>query len=193
MKTLAIDAGHGQDNRRPGVFDPGAVAGGKRESDLAWALLETLRYVATTEYATDVRIVLTRDTKAEAAPVGGRDNEATREGADFFLSLHWNAADTPQATGTEVFYRSAEGLDWARTVLNATVNAFGLRCRGVKTESESQHSRLAVLDFPGPACLLEVGFITNPADVERITSEESRPRRLSWARGILDYVSEAVI
>ena len=151
MRVLAIDAGHGQDNRRPGVFDPGAVAGGKRESDLAWMLLETLRYVATTEYATDVRIVLTRDTPTEAAPVGGRDNEATREGADFFLSLHWNAADTPQATGTEVFYRDPTDEAFAQAVLSATVGAFGLRCRGRKKESESQHSRLAVLDFPGPA------------------------------------------
>lgn len=191
MKTLAIDAGHGQDNRKPGVFDPGAVAGGKRESDLAWALLETLRYVATNEYATDIKIVLTRDTPTETAPVGGRDNEATREGADFFLSLHWNASDRQEATGTETFYRGAEDLDWARAVLNATVSAFGLRCRGTKTESESQHTRLAVLDFPGPACLLEVGFITNPADVERVTSEASRPRRMAWARAILDYVSEA--
>lgn len=190
MKTLAIDAGHGQSNRTSGVFDPGAVAGGKRESDLAWALLETLRYVASQEYAADVRIVLTRDTPTEAAPVGGRDNEATAEGADFFLSLHWNAADRVEATGTEVFYRGAEDLDWARRVLNASVNAFGLKCRGVKTESESQHSRLAVLDFNGPACLLEVGFITNPRDVERITSDDSRPRRVSWARAILDYVSE---
>lgn len=191
MITLAIDAGHGLSNRREGVFDPGAVANGKRESDLAWGLLETLRYVATTEYASDVRIVLTRDTPTEAAPVGGRDNEATREGADFFLSLHWNAAESQSATGSEVFYRGAEDLDWAKSVLNATVSAFGLRCRGTKTESESQHSRLAVLDFSGPACLLEVGFITNPADVARITSEESRPRRLAWARAILDCVSEA--
>lgn len=190
MKTLAIDAGHGQDNRRAAVFDPGAVANGKRESDLAWALLETLRYVASAEYAADVKIVLTRDTPTESAPVGGRDNEASREGADFFLSLHWNASDRTEATGTETFYRGAEDKDWAQAVQGATVGAFGLRCRGLKTESESQHTRLAVLDFPGPACLLEVGFITNRQDVERVMSDESRPRRLSWARNILDYVSE---
>ncbi|ARU40019.1 hypothetical protein CCB80_02250 [Armatimonadetes bacterium Uphvl-Ar1] len=30
---ICLDAGHGMSNRTPGVFDPGAVAGGVREAD----------------------------------------------------------------------------------------------------------------------------------------------------------------
>ncbi len=37
---ICLDAGHGMSNRTPGVFDPGAVAGGVRKADVAldWAL-----------------------------------------------------------------------------------------------------------------------------------------------------------
>lgn len=37
---ICLDAGHGMSNRTPGVFDPGADAGGVREAGVAldWAL-----------------------------------------------------------------------------------------------------------------------------------------------------------
>jgi N-acetylmuramoyl-L-alanine amidase len=43
------------------------------------------------------------------------------------------------------------------------VNALGTHNRGVKTESASQHARLAVLNFPR-AVLIELGFIDHAGD-----------------------------
>lgn len=47
---------------------------------------------------------------------------------------------------------------------DALVLATGLPNRGLKKEADSQHSRLAVLDFVPPACLMEIGFIDNDHD-----------------------------
>jgi N-acetylmuramoyl-L-alanine amidase len=44
----------------------------------------------------------------------------------------------------------------------------GTKDRGIKTEGASQHSRLAVLNFPR-AVLIELGFIDHPSDRARMT------------------------
>jgi N-acetylmuramoyl-L-alanine amidase len=90
-----------------------------------------------------------------------------------FLSIHCNAADG-KATGVEVFYRDSQDKIFAQLVLDSLVEATGLKSRGLKRESDSQHSRLAVLDFGPPACLAEIGFLDNPHDRSVIRNREVR-------------------
>jgi N-acetylmuramoyl-L-alanine amidase len=96
-----------------------------------------------------------------------------------------NAA-TGTATGTETFYRDSADKVWARKVQDAALAAWGLRDRGLKTEADSQHSRLAVFDFDGRAALLEVGFIDNPLDRGRA---QDRDRRIAFWAGLLDNLT----
>lgn len=180
MIRLWLDAGHGQDNRREGINDPGAVHGGMTEAEQAYRLVESGLWVAANHFAGLLTVGLTRDSRTESAPVAGRDNEATREGATHFISVHLNAGG---GMGTETFYRDARDKALASIVQAAAVGAFGLRDRGLKTESESQHSRLAVLDFAPPACLWESGFIDHPSDMAKLFGEGSRERRVDfWGR-----------
>ena len=167
---LAIDPGHGMSNKRDDIFDPGAVAAGVRECDIAleWAL--TGKYILP-QYG--INHFLTRDDNLDEVPVGRRDDMAAVAHCTHFLSIHCNAADG-KATGVEVYYRDISDRAFAQLVLDSLVEATGLKSRGLKRESESQHSRLAVLDFGPPACLAEIGFLDNPHDRSVIRDREVR-------------------
>jgi N-acetylmuramoyl-L-alanine amidase len=168
--NLAIDPGHGMSNKRDNVFDPGAVSAGVRECDIAleWAL--TGKYVLP-QYG--INHFLTRDDNLDEVPVGRRDDMAVAAHCTHFLSIHCNAADG-KATGVEVYYRDISDRAFAQLVLDSLVEATGLKSRGLKRESDSQHSRLAVLDFGPPACLAEIGFLDNPHDRSVIRDREVR-------------------
>ncbi len=157
-------------NKRDDVFDPGAVAAGVRECDIAleWAL--TGKYILP-QYG--INHFLTRDDNLDEVPVGRRDDMAAAAHCTHFLSIHCNAADG-KATGVEVYYRDISDRAFAQLVLDSLVEATGLKSRGLKRESESQHSRLAVLDFGPPACLAEIGFLDNPHDRSVIRDREVR-------------------
>jgi N-acetylmuramoyl-L-alanine amidase len=172
---LAIDPGHGMSNKRDDVFDPGAVAAGVRECDIAleWAL--TGKYILP-QYG--INHFLTRDDNLDEVPVGRRDDMAAAAHCTHFLSIHCNAADG-KATGVEVYYRGSSDRAFAQLVLDSLVEATGLKSRGLKRESESQHSRLAVLDFGPPACLAEIGFLDNPHD--RSVIRDRNVRLKFWA------------
>lgn len=168
---LCLDPGHGRDNRGVGRgYDPGACAAGLCEADivLQWGL--TGKFVLT---QLGIAVVMTRDDDLDIAPVGQRDEFAERKGASHFLSIHCNSA-SPSATGTETFYRDSADEAWAQKVQNAALHALGLRDRGLKLEGASQHSRLAVFDFDGPAALVELGFITNSRDRAKMLSRDVR-------------------
>jgi N-acetylmuramoyl-L-alanine amidase len=156
---ICLDPGHGMANRRPGVYDPGAVAGEVSEAEvvLAWAL--ELRCLLLRD---GHQVVLTRSNDTDPVPVGRRTAIAREHGCDLLLSLHCNAFNG-KARGTETFYRGAPNQVEAVRINRAVVSALGTTDRGAKTEASSQHSRLAVLGFP-KAFLIELAFIDNPED-----------------------------
>jgi N-acetylmuramoyl-L-alanine amidase len=176
---IAIDPGHGQDNKTIGKFDPGAVNifTKNRECDIAlvWGL--TLKHVLT-EYG--IPCYMTRDDNTDSAPVGYRASRAREANCTHFISLHCNS--TPFAHGTETFYRRSPQL--AQMVQTAAMNAMGGRDRGIKTESKSQHTKLAVLNFPASA-LLEIGFISHANDLEKMLRKSVR---ISFATGFAEAI-----
>lgn len=183
---LCLDPGHGCSNRRAGAYDPGAVAGGIAEADvvLQWAL--TLKWVAAQEFR--VSLWLTRDDDRDPDPVGTRDDRAEAARCTHFLSLHCNAGG---GSGVETYYRDASDREFARLVHRAALRATGLPDRRLRTEDQSQHARLAVLDFDGPACLVEIGFLDNGTDRARLLD---RSVRIAFARELLrglDRLSQA--
>jgi N-acetylmuramoyl-L-alanine amidase len=167
---LCIDAGHGFSNRRPGVYDSGAQSGGVSEADIALAWALTGRWIAK---QCGIETFLTRDDDSDPDPVGQRDDKAEMAGCTHFISLHCNCADGT-ARGTETFYRDERDMKLATIAQKAARISLGLKDRGLKTESSSQHSRLAIFDFDGPACLLELGFIDNEFDQAAMMLRDNR-------------------
>lgn len=164
---LCIDPGHGLHSSSPRHFDPGAVASsGEREADIVLAFARTLRTVCV---ANGIEVFMTRVTNDQPAPLVGRVQRATEAGADVLLSLHCNAAVDPRAHGTETLYR--ESREFAIEMQRATLAALGLRDRGVKRRPE-----LAMLRFPKPCALIELGFISNAEDRAVLLDARSAPR-----------------
>lgn len=159
MKTIILDAGHGMSNRRAGHFDPGAVSNGVRESDIA---MDWANEIRASLRAMGYKVVRTRVDDKDPAPVSARAGIAREYNGDIMLSIHCNAA-TGAANGTETFYRGAENAAAAKRINDAVVSVMGTRDRGIKLESASQHSRLAVMSFQ-PCFLLEIGFIDHAGD-----------------------------
>jgi N-acetylmuramoyl-L-alanine amidase len=158
-RIIILDPGHGMGNRRAGSFDPGAVAGGIREADIVMDWANLLRELLIER---GHRVVRTRIDHKDPASIGQRAKIAKQYHGDVMLSLHCNAANG-KANGTETFYRGINHKAKAEAITAAVCKALGTRNRGAKTESQSQHARLAVMSFQ-PCFLLEIGFIDHPGD-----------------------------
>lgn len=156
---VCIDPGHGGP-------DPGAVsADGIQEKEVT---LTVAKRVAEYLRRADVQVVLTRDTDKElvlgnddAAELRARAQVANNAKADYFLSIHCNAATSPDANGYEVFHYpgSVKGQELAMNISDAYGIASGLSRRKV-TSANFQVLR----DTAMPATLIELGFLSNKAD-----------------------------
>ena len=167
---LCIYPGHGFENVRAGRYDSGATYNGTAEADI------TLQWGITGKWLAKelgVPVWLTRTSDTDPAPVGSRDDRAELAGCTHFLAVHCNSFDGT-ATGTETLYRDSQDLALAEMVQRAALDTLKLKDRGVKPEGASQHSRLAVFDFDGPACLVELGFIDRYADRNAMLERDNR-------------------
>jgi len=180
MKAVCLDAGHGMSNRRAGAYDPGACAFGKKEAEIAMDWVNELRVIL---QARGHKVVRTRINGSDPAPVGERAGIAEEYGCDIMLSIHCNAANG-SANGTETFYRGEFNKELASKINAALCAALGTKSRGVKTESASQHSRLAVMAFQ-PCFLIELGFIDNAGDLEKMIDPA---RRLAACEAIAELL-----
>ncbi|WP_328793830.1 N-acetylmuramoyl-L-alanine amidase [Heliomicrobium undosum] len=161
MKVI-IDPGHGG-------FDPGALGPtGLREADVNLAVAKRVANLL----SPSVQAVLTRD--GDTSPgtdvntdLQARATIANGAGADYFVSIHCNAADSPAANGTEVYcYKfGGKGEQLARAIAGFLVPALGLRDRGVK-EANFYVLRRTVM----PAVLIELAFITNTVEESLLRS-----------------------
>lgn len=176
---LCIDPGHGMANRKPGVYDSGAIGGGVAEADIALQVALTIKHVAKLG---GIETFLTRTDDTTPCPVGHRESLAEKQGCTHFLSLHCNAGPII-ANGTETYYRDSRDELFADFVQDAALEAWGFKDRGIKHESKSQHSKLAIFDFNGPAALLEMGFISNPGNRKALLDRDARIR---FARELLE-------
>lgn len=178
---ICIDPGHGG-------TDPGAIAGGVRESDVALAYALELG----SELARRGAGVLYTRSADRTLDLAGRVQAANEHGAVRFVSVHANASASEAAHGFQVFHAagSAAGAALATAIHGAAVRVTGpSRWSGVYPD-ESPHSggrRLYVLRATRmPAVLIELGFITHP---EERASLLDPPHREQLARAIASAVA----
>jgi N-acetylmuramoyl-L-alanine amidase len=157
--TVIIDPGHGLGNRSRGVYDPGATAAGFTEAGIVMDWANELRGILMER---GCKVVRTRVDATDPASVTARAGIAKQFGGEIMVSLHCNAYNG-KAEGTETFYRGQSNANKAERLNLAVVNALETVNRGIKTEGQSQHARLAVMSFQ-PCFLIEIGFIDNALD-----------------------------
>lgn len=146
---MFISAGHSNS-------DPGAVAFGRREADIA------------VEVRNIVSFYLSRAGKPHILDGHGTDNlplaqtvKLSRKHA-ISLEFHCNAAANPTATGCEILCAPKDNK-LAASLCEAISRGLGIRNRGVKPENAGQHHRLAFVQAGG--MVVELFFITNPSDL----------------------------
>ncbi|MBQ9996788.1 MAG: N-acetylmuramoyl-L-alanine amidase [Clostridia bacterium] len=159
---IYIDQGHNPVNP-----NAGSEGNGFREQDLVYRIGQ-LTAEALRGYGFDVRLSrLTPETvlgTSNTTSLQARVNDANAWGADYFISLHTNASVIPSATGSEafVFRRNTDAEILAENILEQLNYATGLPDRGVAARPGLYVLRKTRM----PATLVELGFISNPADAE---------------------------
>lgn len=165
--VVIIDPGHGMSNVKRGRYDSGATSHGVEEATVAMDWVNELRAILRAKGHTVVR---TRVDAKDPCPVSRRDDIAVSYGGDLMISFHCNSGG---GTGSEVFFRGEDDRKMAER-LAATVSAgLGIRNRGAKTERESQHRTLAIMEFP-KCWLIELGFIDSDTDRARMLNPALR-------------------
>jgi N-acetylmuramoyl-L-alanine amidase len=106
IRKIVIDAGHGGK-------DPGAIGvRGNHEKDI---VLDIAKRLAEQLQANGVEVVLTRQTDV-FHPLADRSEIANKEKADFFISIHANAANARSANGFEAYYLCPDYDDFSKAV-----------------------------------------------------------------------------
>lgn len=184
---VAIDPGHGGP-------DPGAVgAAGVREKDVVLAI--ALRLEGLLNRA-GVYTLVTRREDVDLADEGAsprkaqdlrrRAERANVAAADVFVSIHANAFPGSRWRGAQTFYfpGDGQGRRLATAIQDALQAEFG------PSNRRPQPGNYRVLrDTVMPAAVVEVGFLSNPAE-EQLLAEPGHQGRLAHAiyEGILQFL-----
>ena len=184
-KVIMIDAGHGG-------TDPGAlgVLKGKtiKEKDLTLSISRKVRSILESNgYATSM--TRTGDTLPSLEE---RPAQANDEDCALFVSIHINSAAAEEANGTEVYYSDENNDDdygvtsheLADNVLEGMLKYMKSTDRGVRMANWAVTRRANM-----PAILLEVGFISNEAELKKMCSDDYQNK---VARGIAEGIINTV-
>ncbi|MCD8509538.1 MAG: N-acetylmuramoyl-L-alanine amidase [Bacillus sp. (in: Bacteria)] len=173
-RVIFIDPGHGGK-------DPGAVVNGVFESHLVMQIANKLKADLESSGAT---VIMSRSNDTFVA-LGDRVKLANGSNAHIFVSLHMNSFMLPTASGVEMFYdrtnSGAGSKKLAESLQREMVNRVGMRNRGVIERN------LEVIRFTRmPAVLAELGFMTNPNDMEVLRNGQDQIVD-ALAEGIYQY------
>ena len=184
-KTVCLDPGHG-----PGCVN-GAPDGSYQEREFTW---DMYRRIAPLLERQGVRALCTRTEDSDPS-LTERAGVSNRAGADCYVSLHSNAAGNDgwyDASGLEIY--TSAGPETAQRNVLASALADAFRAAGVALRSSPiKHRMYTVLaKTDAPACLIEYGFHTSKADVEKLKDSSYRDKLAeATARGLCAWLGAA--
>ncbi|MTV48376.1 AMIN domain-containing protein [Heliobacillus mobilis] len=170
---IIIDPGHGGK-------DTGAIGNaGVQEKDV---VLSVSLKLASALKAMGIETILIRsdDTFVE---LEDRAELSHDKAPDLFLSIHVNSADSPEAHGTETWYRYDEYADLASVFEKDLAVGLGRTDRGIKK------GNLWVLKPEEvPSILVELAFVSNGEEEALLKSQDFQNKAVSGiVKGIRDY------
>lgn len=173
--TVVIDAGHGGK-------DPGAAGtDGSREKSLN---LNVALKVEKLLKSMGINTIMTRSDD-NFIELNERANIANGNYADFFLSVHFNSFNKTTNGIETLYYPNTPNEDY--TLNNKTVadifHSELLRATGLASRGITARPNLVVLNKTKmPAILAELGFISNPTEMAKISTEKFKE---DAARGLV--------
>lgn len=174
---VVLDAGHGGN-------DPGAIGKqGVREKDVTLAVSEYLQqYLENDQF----KVVLSRGTDAEIL-LQPRVDVANQRHADLFISVHCNSMPpgNPHIKGIETYYTTPQSLELANILHRRLVGELQSPDRGVRKRNLFVTRKTTM-----PSVLLEIGFVSNPAEEALLTNPNYQKR---VARAIYNGIQEYLV
>gem|GEM_PF-1818662 len=173
IKRVTIDPGHGGE-------DPGGIGShGTEEKDVTLSLALKLQKLMR-DSGMDVQMTRTDDMQIHLRPrvALGDDFES-----DVFISIHANAIANPKINGIETYYFTPQSLPLAKAVHRHLVTKLGRPDRGVR-----RNNFVVVKYNKMPACLVEIGYLTNPTE-EKLLKSAAYQQKAAEAilAGVQDY------
>ncbi len=158
--VILLDPGHGAN-------DEGAKMYGCIEKNLC---LLTALHLKNLLQSRGYKIILTR-AHDEFVSLDKRVDIANQANCALFVSIHYNAAKSKEASGVEIFYpkhqdsRQQVSKQLAQNVLQKMIVKTGAKSRGVK--AGNYH---VIRETKMPAILIEGGFMTHPIEGQMLGS-----------------------
>ena len=180
---IYIDQGH-----NPEGINAGAEGFGIREQDITYQVGHFL-FDILSDYRFTAR--LSRPTPqttlgySNTSSLKERVTQANTWKADYFISIHANASENPDINGTEAYVSSANSAAWylAQNIVSEIVRRTSTKYNGVFTRP----SLYVLKNTKMPAVLVELGYITNYEDNQRMIDN---PYQFAYGIyvGILNYL-----
>ena len=180
---IFIDQGHNPVNP-----NAGAEGNGYREQDITYDVGTRLAALLRGDPEFSVRLSRTAPSQVlgqnNTQSLAARVDAANAWDADYFISLHTNAASSPGANGSEglVYSLDGEAANFAFYLVRGLVDATGFTYRGIIARPGLYVLRKTRM----PAVLVEMGFITNPGDA-RVMGERPELVARGLYNGIVKY------
>jgi N-acetylmuramoyl-L-alanine amidase len=191
QNIVVLDAGHGG-------TDPGAIRSlnGKtiNEKELNFKIMYQLTQKYFNAEDSNIKVYYSRynDTKVDLYE---RAAFATKVGADLFVSLHMNANTSTSPSGTEIYYTgtnkstTSSGLN-SKTLATMFLNELPGKI-GTKKRYISDQNLVVTRETKVPAILVELGFMSNPDDLVKITDSSVQEKAAKAMYDILCDVFES--
>lgn len=165
-KKIMIDPGHGGPDS--GAIGPDYTYEKDNNLSIALYLNDILAQAGATVIMTRTTDVSVASNYTERADLQARVDMANNIKPDFFISIHNNANDNPDKTGTSVYYsannpyaaKSAELSDAILQSITATVNTLN--------EGVRKADFYVLKNTKVPATLIEVAYLSNPYEEKRL-------------------------
>ncbi len=181
LPLVVIDPGHGG-------FDPGAGHGAVKEKQVALQIARAIR--ARLLAHGDVRVALTRD-EDRFISLANRPDIARRLGADLFISIHADSAESDLARGSSTYVLSERGSGEAAARFAAsdreTGKGQGARVNGIALHGTGDQVRSILLD------LSQRGTQEDSAQVAGLLIEELKAAGVRLHRGHAETAALAVL
>lgn len=177
-RIIVIDAGHGGK-------DPGASSNSLLEKDI---VLKVASRVKNKLEANGAKVVMTRSNDTYYT-LDERVKIAQEHYADVFVSVHVNAASNPSAQGTETYYSvTGNGSLVEKNALAAAINRQIVQNANMHDRGVKKADYVVIKNTAYPAVLVELGFITNPQDYNKLKDDHYiEIYAESIYRGIVEY------
>jgi N-acetylmuramoyl-L-alanine amidase len=166
--TVVIDAGHGMQ----GDHYTGATSGKLSEDQIALAISKKVKELNTND---KIKIVFSRSSD-QLTDLTKRVDVAKENNANLFISVHLNAAPSPDSTGIEVCVSNKNTVDQNKSELIGSILQQELaKIYNTKPFLVKRQVGIYVLDQNiCPAVMVECGYLTNSNDRQFISNDANQ-------------------